>query len=130
MIVLDASAAVDLLLGTERAPAIAQTLASFAEAHAPELIDPEALAVIRRFTLRGWITDRAGARAVSELGELALVRHRHAALRARVWELRHRASAHDACYLALAEQLDAQLLTTDARLGRAARGLVELATSV
>ena len=129
MIVLDASAAVDLLLSTERAPAITRTLGAVSEAHAPELIDPEALAVIRRFTLRGWIDAPAGARAVSELGELALVRHRHAGLRARVWELRDRASAHDACYFALAEQLGAQLLTTDGRLARAARGLVELTIS-
>ncbi len=129
IVVLDASAAVDLLLWTERAPAIAEALATVSEAHAPELIDPEALAVIRRFTLRGWIDATAGERAVSELGELALVRHRHGLLRERVWELRDRASAYDACYLALAEQLHAQLLTTDTRLARAARGLVELTIS-
>lgn len=129
MIVLDASAAVDLLLGTERAAEVAQALSTVGEAHAPELIDPEALAVIRRWTLRGWLAVEIGARAVEELGELALVRHRHVALRRRAWELRDRCSAHDACYVALAELLDAELLTTDARLRRAAGGLVEIAAT-
>jgi predicted nucleic acid-binding protein len=73
------------------------------------------------------LTVQAGRRAVEDLGDLALVRHRHAALRARAWELRDRCSSYDACYVALAEMLGARLLTTDARLGRAARGLVELA---
>jgi predicted nucleic acid-binding protein len=127
VIVLDASAAVDLLLGTERAAGVAQALGSVTEAHAPELIDPEVLAVIRRWTLRGWLAVEAGGRVVDELGELALVRHRHAALRRRAWELRDRCSAYDACYVALAEVLGARLLTTDARLGQAARGLVDIA---
>jgi predicted nucleic acid-binding protein len=130
VIVIDASAAVDLLLGTERAAGIAQMLGSVTEAHAPELIDPEVIAVVRRWTLRGWLAVEAGGRAVDELGELAIVRHRHVALRRRAWELRDRCSAYDACYLALAEALGAELLTTDARLGRAAYGLVDvIATS-
>lgn len=125
---LDASAAVDLLLGTERAAGIAKVLGSVTEAHAPELIDPEVLAVVRRWTLRGWLAAETGACAIDELGELALVRHRHVALRRRAWELRDRCSAYDACYIALAEMLGAELLTTDARLGRAAHGLVEAQT--
>lgn len=126
MIVLDASAAVDLLLGTERAHEIARLLGSVTEVHAPELIDPEVISVVRRWTLRGWLTVETGERAVDELGELALIRHRDGALRQRVWDLRDRCSAYDACYIALAEALDAQLLTTDARLGRAAHGLVDV----
>lgn len=51
MIVLDASAAVDLLLATERSTGVARVLRSGGEVHAPELIDPEVIAVIRRWTL-------------------------------------------------------------------------------
>jgi predicted nucleic acid-binding protein len=126
VIVIDASAAVDLLLGTDRAAAIARTLRPLREVHAPELIDPEVISVVRRWTLRGWLRAEHGKRAVEELGELALVRHRHAGLRRRVWELRDRCSAYDAFYIALAEVLNAELLTTDDRLGRAASGLVTL----
>jgi len=127
VIVLDASAAVDLLVGTDRAAAVAQALRLGGELHAPELIDPEVVAVIRRWTLRGWLAVDKSERAVIELGELPVVRHRHAALRRWAWELRDRCSAYDAFYVALAEALGAKLLTTDTRLAAAARGLVGVA---
>lgn len=126
MIVLDASAAVDVLLTTARGPHVAGALARRTEAHVPELFEPEVLAVVRRWLLRDWITPEVADRAVGELGELAVVRHGHAPLRSRVWSLRDRCSPYDACYVALAESLGAGLLTTDKRLGRAASGLVDV----
>ncbi len=126
MIVLDASAAVDLLLTKARGPHVARALAGQVEAHVPELFEAEVLAVLRRWLLRGWITLEVADRAVGELGELALVRHGHAPLRSRMWSLRDRCSLYDACYVALAESLGAGLLTTDMRLGRAAAGLVDV----
>jgi len=128
VIVIDASAAADLLLGTERAGGVARALSSVSEAHAPELLDPEVVTVVQRWTRRGWLAPDAGGRVVEELGELAVVRHRHAVLLRRTWELRDRCSAYDACYVALAEVLGAQLLTTDDRLGRSVAGLVEVAS--
>jgi predicted nucleic acid-binding protein len=126
VIVVDASAVVDLLLVTSRGPWVAAALARRPEAHVPELLDPEVLAVVRRWRHRGWIEPHAADRAVDELGDLAVVRHGHAPLRARMWAVRDRCSPYDACYVALAESLDAELLTTDDRLARAAGGLVPI----
>lgn len=92
--------------------------------HAPELIEPEALSAIRRWLSRGWLTHEVADRAVTELGELAIVHHGHAALRPAVWSLRDRCSPYDACYVTLALLLGARLLTTDERLRAASEGLV------
>jgi predicted nucleic acid-binding protein len=77
----------------------------------------------------GEIDAARGLEAVEDLARLPIIRYPHDALRHRVWELRHNVTAYDAVYLALAEALDAPLLTRDERLaatpGLAAR--VELA---
>jgi predicted nucleic acid-binding protein len=50
---------------------------------------------------------------------MRLTRYPHAALLSRVWELRENLTAYDAVYIALADTLEAPLVTTDARLARA-----------
>jgi predicted nucleic acid-binding protein len=63
------------------------------------------------------VTDQRAGEAAADLADVRVIRHPHAPLRERVWALRHELTAHDACYLALAEALDAVLVTADAGLG-------------
>ena len=58
--------------------------------------------------------------ALEILQWLPLQRYAHEQFLARIWELRHGITAYDAAYVALAEALDAPLLTCDARLASAA----------
>ena len=51
--------------------------------------------------------------------DFPLTRYPHDVLLERVWELRHNLTAYDAAYVALAEALDATLLTRDRRLATA-----------
>lgn len=126
MIVVDASALTDFLLGRPEAiEAIAGDLPEYEPLHAPELIEPETLSALRRLARNGAITDRRASDAVSDLGDVRLVRYPHAPLRARVWQLRHELSSNDATYLALAQTLgDCLLVTADAGLADRARNSV------
>jgi len=65
---------------------------------------------------------------VSDLADVGIRRYPHRALLPRIWELRHNVTPYDAAYVALAEVLDAPLLTADARLADASgiRCAVEL----
>jgi predicted nucleic acid-binding protein len=51
-----------------------------------------------------------------DLADLPLDRYSHEFLLLRIWELRHNLTAYDAAYVALAEALDAPLLTCDRAL--------------
>lgn len=126
MIVADASALVDLLLDRPGAATVADALAGERAIHAPHLADTEVLHVLRRWLRGGAIPPGRALEALADLAELPLVRHAHAPLSPRVWSLRDRFSAYDATYVALAEGLEAILLTVDRRLAREARGLVEV----
>lgn len=120
MIVLDASAALELLLGGPAAPAVAARIgAPDEELHAPHLLDLEVAQVLRRYALAGVLDEARGQAALEDLADLGLVRHAHDLFLARIWELRSRVTAYDAAYLALAEALPAPLLTLDRRLARA-----------
>ena len=94
-------------------------LASDADQGAPDFIDLEILFAVRSRLGRGQLSQRRADQAVSGLADLPLVRYRHLPLVPRIWELRHNLTPYDAAYVALAEALDAPLVTLDARLANA-----------
>ena len=120
MIVPDASAVLELLLGTLAADDIAARLLDPAETlHVPHLLDVEVTQALRRYAQSGDLAPLQAERALADLLDLPLHRHAHDVLLPRVWELRRSITAYDAMYVALAEGLDAALITRDRRLARA-----------
>jgi len=122
LIVLDASALIDLLLRGKGVEGIEDLVFAPGESlNAPHLIDLEVAQVLWRCRLAGELSDSRAEEAFDDLEAISLQRYPHDVLLPRIWELRHRATAYDAAYLALAEALDATLLTRDRRLA-ASRG--------
>ena len=120
MIVLDASAVVELVLATTAGHHVASRIADPAIAlHVPHLVDVEVAQALRRIAASGDIGATEAAAAIVTLRDLPLERHRHDDLLDRVWMLRRNLTAYDAVYVALAEALGAVLLTCDRKLARA-----------
>ncbi|MBS1848034.1 MAG: type II toxin-antitoxin system VapC family toxin [Actinobacteria bacterium] len=86
---------------------------------APALMPFEAANIFRRQHLAGSIGTDQAAQAHADLLDLPVGYWPHALLAERAWELRANLSIYDASYAALAELLEAPLVTLDARLGRA-----------
>ncbi|MDQ2861419.1 MAG: type II toxin-antitoxin system VapC family toxin [Pseudomonadota bacterium] len=120
MIVVDASALVEVLLRTSASAAVeAWIFAPGQSLHAPHLLDVEVAQVIRRYALGGEIDGERGRAALADLADFPLRRYPHDFLLPRMWELRNNLTAYDAVYVALAEALDCALLTRDHRLAAA-----------
>jgi predicted nucleic acid-binding protein len=120
VIVFDASAVVELLLGGRRAEAVLPWFeAEDGEIHAPALLDVEVTQALRRLAAAGIIGQSRGRAAVEILQDLPVFRHLQTPLLPRLWELRHNLTAYDAAYVALAEALDCPLVTFDAALAEA-----------
>jgi predicted nucleic acid-binding protein len=86
---------------------------------APDLIDIETLAVLRKRWLAGSLTETRFQDAINDLRALALDRYPALPLIGRIAELRANVTAYDAAYVALAEALGCPLLTADQRLANA-----------
>lgn len=80
------------------------------------MIDVEVVAVIRRDHSLGRLDATAARQAVEDLRDWPGERFGHRSLLERAWELRESVRSWDAVYVALAEALDATLLTLDRRL--------------
>jgi predicted nucleic acid-binding protein len=89
------------------------------ELAAPDLVDVETTAVLRRRWLAGTITDERFEQAIEDLADLSFARFPTLGLMRRAFELRANVTAYDACYVALAEALDWPLCTADRRLAHA-----------
>jgi predicted nucleic acid-binding protein len=129
MIVVDASAVLDVLLETPRTVPVQRRLFRSRETIvAPHLIDIEVVQVLRRYQASGQLDEKRSIEAIDDYLALPIERYPHLQLLNRMWEVRQTLTAYDATYVALAELLGARLLTTDARLARsvAARKVAEL----
>lgn len=121
MIVIDASALIDVLLRKPSAKALEIRILEFGETlHAPHLIDVEIAHVLRRLKLGGAVDARRAENVFADLADMSLIRYPHDVLLPRVWALRDNLTAYDAIYVALAEELRAPLVTRDRRLANAA----------
>lgn len=119
-VVLDASAVLEVLLQTAAgAPLAERLLGPDSSLHAPHLMDVEVAQVLRRYVARDEIDPQRARQALEDLADLPVQRYRHDDLLPRVWELRENLTAYDAVYVALAEALEATLLTRDGRIFRA-----------
>ena len=117
----DASALVEFLLRAPSAESIGEVVTDRrTDLHVPALCDVEVAAVLRRLSLSGSLDDARREEARTDYQDLPLTRHGHLGLLPRILELRENFSAYDATYVALAERLEAELLTADRRLARAA----------
>ena len=119
MLVIDASAALELVMTTRSGFAVEEhVLESGEPLAAPHLIDVEVLHVIRRFHRNGVLTRRRSEQAIDDFGDLPITRYGHELLRLNMWRMRDNLNAYDAAYIALAELLDAPIVTCDGKLAR------------
>ncbi len=118
MIVADASVVLDLLLGagSEAGDTLAMYLGAREVVCAPHLVDAEVAQGLRRFALRGELSDAEATTMVRDLSDLPIRRFPHRRLVARAFELRTNVTIYDGLYLALAEALACPVITGDSAL--------------
>lgn len=109
------------MVGTFSGRVLARKLVGYEfVAHIPHLAIIETTSVFRGLVRASKLTESRAKGALLDLVELPFVRHPHEPLLERIWQLRANLTAYDAVYVALAEALDATLITCDRRLGPAA----------
>jgi len=120
LIVVDASVLANALADDQTDGRLARDrLMSGGDLVAPDLVDVEAVSVLRRRWLAGDMTARRFSAAIDDLEDLSLTRFPTLPLMRRAYELRANVTAYDASYVALAEQLPCTLVTADTRLAGA-----------
>jgi predicted nucleic acid-binding protein len=118
--VLDASAAIDWLLQTPAGLRIEQRIYARQDTlHTVHLLDVEFVQVLRRLVREGTLTPRRAVEAIEDMAALRIARYPPVLLLQRIWRLRQNLTAYDAAYVALAEELQAPLITRERRIAAA-----------
>jgi len=119
VIVVDASALLEFLLQTSLGARVeARLFRDEDEFHAPHLVDVEVVQGLRRLVRSGEVSSGRADEAIADLTDLDLHRHAHLDLLGRAWKLRENISSYDAMYVALAEAIEATMVTCDGPLGK------------
>lgn len=119
MIVADASAVVEFLLGTPAGDRARARMAEAGTVHTPALVDVEVAQAVQRLAREGTIGASHGKALIEILQEMPIDRRQVDPLLPRIWSLRDNLTAYDAAYVALAEALGCALLTFDERIAGA-----------
>jgi len=129
MIVLDASAVVELLTNGPLADSLRHDLAGRDDAFiAPHLLDVEVVSAMRHLVAGHHTDSHRSEQFLTGLAALPAQRFPHTPLLNRIWELRHNFTAYDATYIALAEATNSVLYTCDKKLSKGHRARVALFT--
>lgn len=120
MIVIDSSGMVEALVGCDADDELLAGLAG--EPAALHLLDVEVLSALRGLVRAGELTSEGAEEALRDHFDFTITRYEAQPLADRVWEMRDRFTSHDACYLVLAEALDAPTYTCDAKLDSGGHG--------
>lgn len=120
MIVVDASAMVEALVGRWPGEELLESLTK--DLHAPQHLDVEVTSALRGLVLGKVIPQERAITAIHDYFQFSIYRHPLEPIVTRVWDLRHQFTTYDACYLALAEALDAPFITCDIKMLSAVHG--------
>lgn len=122
-LVLDASVLIELLVMSPLGQRAAARMGTAADLHVPHLADIEILSVARGLVAGGNLSAARAERVLDDLRDFPARRWPAHMLFERIWALRDNATAYDATYVALAEELGGTLLTADQKLARGVQGI-------
>jgi predicted nucleic acid-binding protein len=117
VIVLDTSAMVEFLVGSDAVADSIRGIVTGEKLAGPHAVDLECASTIRGLVQGKKLPPDEGERALELLRKMSLRRYAHTSLLPRIWQLRHNMWPYDAAYVALAESLSADLVTLDRKIG-------------
>ena len=119
MIVVDASIVVHLIVDAAVDPSIVELVRRAERLTAPHIIDLEVLNALRRHRQYKKISPERLTIALADFASIPIERHTTNHLNSRIWQLCNNLTPYDACYIALAEELNIPLLSRDAKMSGA-----------